>query len=188
MTRLPYFEQAYADSPDPWRLTTPYEVRKYEVTVACLPRRSYTRGFEPGCSVGVLTAMLSRHCEHLVSTDAMEAPLGEAARRAPRADVGQGAIPEDWPNGSFDLVVLSEVLYFLTAEERGRTHERVRDSLAVGGHVVVVHWRHSFDEAECNGDDAHDEMRAFTAIAGWVRVVEHVEDDFRLEVFERAPA
>ena len=186
MTSPRYFSSAYAESSDPWRLSSAYELRKYALTVASLPRARYRRGFEPGCSVGVLTEMLSGRCDQLISTDVVEAPLAEAARRAPTAEVHRATIPQEWPDGRFDLVVLSEVLYYLGADDRRQVIDRLRDCLVPGGHVVLVHWRHAFDEAECDGDTVHDEVGRLGSTAGWSRVVEHVERDFRLEVFERA--
>ncbi len=186
MTGSSYFESAYAESSDPWNLVSDYEQRKYALTVASLPRSSYAAAFEPGCSIGVLTGLLAQRCERIVATDGTAAPLVEVARRAPSAEVGVGTIPDDWPAGSFDLVVLSEVMYYLTAADRRRVLERVDGSLPTGGHLLVVHWRHAFEEAECDGDVVHDEVARFAAEVGWSRLVEHVETDFRLEVLERA--
>ncbi len=186
MTGPAYFESAYADAADPWDLVSDYEQRKYALTMASLPRQSYASAFEPGCSIGVLTGLLAQRCDRLVATDGVAAPLREAARRAPSADLAVGTIPTDWPAGSFDLVVVSEVLYYLTADDRRLVLERTRESLTAGGHLLVVHWRHPFEEAECNGDVVHAEVGGFAAEAGWTRLVEHVETDFRLEVFESA--
>lgn len=185
MTGLSYFESVYAESSDPWDLVSDYERRKYALTVASLPRNAYASAFEPGCSIGVLTGLLAPRCERILATDGVAAPLDQVARRAPSAEVGVGVIPGDWPDGSFDLVVLSEVMYYLTVDERRRVLERARDSMLPGGHLLVVHWRHPFEEAECEGDVVHAEIGEFAATAGWDRLVEHVEVDFRLEVFER---
>ena len=54
-TNRSYFEEMYRDSDDPWEFgTSPYEQRKYAVTVASLPRSRYRSAYEPGCSIGVL--------------------------------------------------------------------------------------------------------------------------------------
>ena len=54
-----YFEAMYRESQDPWSLSTRwYERRKYALTVAALPRARYRSAFEPGCSVGELSALL----------------------------------------------------------------------------------------------------------------------------------
>jgi len=51
VTSSDYFDQLYAGTDDPWGLTSRwYEQRKYALTLAALPNRSYARGFEPGCA------------------------------------------------------------------------------------------------------------------------------------------
>lgn len=183
MTARSYFDRMYEQSPDPWSLgRRAYEQRKYDITVASLPRARYARAFEPGCSVGLLTRLLAERCDEVVASDIVEQPLLTAARRAPSATFRVGGVPGDWPPGSFDLVVLSELLYYLPARERAETTGRARDSVQAGGHLVAVHWRHPFVEAECDGDQVHAEL---LAERGWTVVVQHVERDFRLEVLER---
>lgn len=62
-TRLPdaYFDRMYVGTEDPWQLSTRwYEERKYAITLALLPERRYRHAFEPGCSIGTLTAQLAR--------------------------------------------------------------------------------------------------------------------------------
>ena len=185
MTDPAYFERMYAGSDDPWHLDgNPYEQRKYALTVASLPRQRYRRGFEPGCSIGLLTALLASRCDELVATDPVAEPLATARARvtAPHVTFEQSALP-DWPDGELDLVVLSEVLYFLSAEVRAQVLARVIERLDTDGHVVLVDWRHRFAEAACTGDEAHTEFRDSP---GLTRLVQHVEDDFLLEVFCRA--
>jgi SAM-dependent methyltransferase len=186
MTAAEYFERLYAESADPWQLAErEYELRKYALTVASLPRRRYRRGFEPGCSIGVLTGFLASRCDELLATDPVAAPLARAREVVPDNHVRfeQGRVPDDWPPGQHDLIVLSELLYYLSAPERLEVAERVNNSLAPGGHLVLVHWRWPFEAATCTGDEAHADVRAVVDAA---RVVEHVEADFRLEVLAAA--
>ncbi|MFI5426148.1 SAM-dependent methyltransferase [Aeromicrobium sp. UC242_57] len=130
MTQPEYFEQMYESSRDPWALAERvYERRKYDVTMASLPRQTYRRAFEPGCSIGLLTARLMARCDDVVAIDPVTSPLVDAKLRAPDATFAQGAIPHDWPSGTFDLIVLSEVMYYLSAEDR-RTTLRPRTSVA----------------------------------------------------------
>lgn len=185
MTDPGYFEGMYAGSDDPWHLAgNPYEQRKYALTVASLPRERYRRAFEPGCSIGLLTELLAPRCDGLVASDPVPEPLVAARARVPDPHVTfeQSALP-DWPDGRLDLVVLSEVLYFLSADVRAQVLALAVERLDADGHVVLVDWRHPFDEAACTGDEAHDEFRSSSRLT---RLVQHVEDDFLLEVFARA--
>lgn len=185
MTGPAYFDDLYARADDPWQLSTsPYEARKYALTVAALPRARYRRGFEPGCAIGVLTAMLADRCDALVSWDGAPRALEQARARvrAPQVELGLHRVPAVWPDGSFDLVVVSELLYFLAAGERAELTRRALASLEPDGHLLAVHWRHGFAEAAGDGDTAHAEL---AVTAGLERLVHHVEPDFRLDVWRR---
>ena len=182
MTDISYFEQLYADSDDPWQLAEKhYEHRKYDLTLAALPRPRYGRAFEPGCSIGVLTRLLAGRCDELVATDPVDRALERARSTvdAPHVAFARGRVPDDWPEGAFDLNVLSELLYYLSPSERLEVRAAAVRSLAPQGHLVLVHWRHPFEVATCTGDEAHAEMRLGDDL---VPVVEHLETDFRLDV------
>ncbi|MBA2740176.1 MAG: methyltransferase domain-containing protein [Nocardioidaceae bacterium] len=187
MTDAGYFDDLYGRTADPWGLATePYEARKYALTLASLPRERYRRVFEPGCAIGVLTRLLARRCDEVLAWDGAAAAL--ALARARLADLEhvtleQARVPMRWPGGGFDLLVVSELLYFLDAGERTAFHDRALGSLEPGGHLIAVHWRHGFDEASSDGDAAHAEL---AALDGLSPLVDHVEPDFLLGLWERA--
>src|SRR5580692_9200261 len=125
VSRLPddYFDSMYAQSADPWDLGARwYEQRKYAITLALLPRQHYRRAFEPGCSIGVLTALLTERCASVTATDVVASALDNAQRRLD--EIGRGAqvtfmrqsLDDPWPSGPFDLLVLSEVGYYLAPD------------------------------------------------------------------------
>lgn len=184
MTDPAYFEDLYRTDPDPWRLdTAPYEERKRALTLGSLPRPRYARAFEPACARGRITALLAERCDEVVALDPVEAALDRVRERAlTGVSVRRGTVPDDWPEGTFDLVVLSEVLYFLTPEQRARCADLTVAALRPGGHVVAVHWRHSFAEAASTPDEAHVDLHtaALRPVSGYL------DDDVRLEVLERA--
>ncbi|HET7388820.1 MAG TPA: SAM-dependent methyltransferase [Nocardioidaceae bacterium] len=186
MTATDYFHRLYAASDDPWSLASrPYERRKYAVTLACLPRPRYRSAFEPGCSIGVLTGRLARRCARLLAMDAVPRAVEEARAatgRMPHVQVRTGTVPADWPEGRHDLVVLSELLYYLCSEDRRRVAELTLSSLEPGGHLLAVHWRHPFGEAPTDGDRVHAEL---AATPGLSLLVNHTERDFLAQVFVR---
>src|ERR1700756_3325667 len=104
-----YFRDQYAASPDPYGLAERwYEARKYALSLALLPRERYGTAFEPGCSIGVLTAKLAARCDSLLSCDAVADAVASARSRTaalPGVRVDQRVIPGDWPPGEFDLIV-----------------------------------------------------------------------------------
>jgi len=174
------FDAHYARKPEGWDFDGSwYERRKRAVTLAALPRERYRSALEIGCATGVLTAALSDRADDVLGTDIAAAPLERARARAPHARFLQAALPDDWPEGTWDLVVMSEVGYYLAPDDLDRTIDHVIASLADDGVLVACHWRHPDDEAVSSGDvvDARLTER-------WPRpaIVRHVEDDFVLSV------
>ena len=106
-----YFDAVYEAASDPWGFEDRwYEQRKYAISLALLPERRYRSAFEPGCSIGVLTAMLAGRCDRLLSCDVAEAAVRAAAGRTadlPQVRVERREVPRQWPAGRFDLVVFS---------------------------------------------------------------------------------
>jgi SAM-dependent methyltransferase len=179
-----YFAQVYAASPDPWGFTTRwYEQRKYALSLAMLPRREYDDAFEPGCSIGVLTGLLAPRCKRLLSWDVSPQAVEEARRRAPSATVEQRMIPAEWPPGSYDLIVFSEVLYYLGPDDLRRVLELAAGSLKPGGTLLAVHWRHHVADYPLTGDEAHEAIPR----TGLSLLAEHREADFRAEVYVNGP-
>jgi protein-L-isoaspartate O-methyltransferase len=184
-----YFEAMYAESSDPWGFTSRwYERRKYALTLAALPRERYRRGFEPGCSIGVLSALLATRCDSLLATDVAPAAVELATERLAAYDgvaVAELAVPQDWPEGSFDLIVLSEIGYYLSADDLELMLDRAVASLEPGGTLAAVHWRHPVADYPLRGDDVHDVLATSPELH---RLVRHEEADLILEVFEAEPA
>jgi SAM-dependent methyltransferase len=182
-----YFEAMYKTAADPWGFDTRwYEARKYAISLAMLPRAHYERAFEPGCSIGVLTEMLGSRCDSVVACD-LSAAAVEAARcrteHQPGVRVGQARIPADWPAGTFDLVVLSEVLYYFGPEDLDLVLHRVLDALDEGSTLLAVHWRHPVRDYPLGGDQVH---RALAALPGLTLLADHLEPDFVAQVYQRA--
>ena len=152
-----YFDRLYARDADPWSFaTSAYERDKYAATLAALPDRRFARGFEVGCSIGVLTRQLAARCDALLAVDVAEAALAQARARCaylPQVQVERMVVPSEWPDGAFDLVVYSEVLYYLGASALHLTAQRTLDSLQPGGCVLLVNWRGATGGA-CTGDEA----------------------------------
>lgn len=176
------FDAVYADSEDPWSVTGRwYEERKYALTVAILPTRRFRRGFEPGCSVGVLTGMLAQRADALVASDVVQKALDSARERVPDPHVDfRLAGADDWPEGEFDLVVLSELGYYLTDAQFGGFLEQAAQQLADDGVVVAAHWRHPIPGAHRDGNAVH---AALAAQPGWVRLAAYEDADVLIETF-----
>jgi cyclopropane fatty-acyl-phospholipid synthase-like methyltransferase len=152
-----YFEQLYTSDPDPWRFaTSDYEREKYAATLEALPAGRFSRALEVGCSIGVLTRQLAARCDTLLAVDVSETALRSAEDRCedqPWVEFAKMAIPTEWPDGEFDLILFSEVLYYLGIDGIHDAARRTLASLAPGGAVVLVDW-HGPTDGACTGDEA----------------------------------
>jgi hypothetical protein len=194
MRRVPddYFDAMYAQSPDPWQLAGRwYEQRKYAMTMAMLPRPRYRHAYEPGCSVGVLTEMLSRRCDHVTATDVATTALEATAERLARAGLSdrvtleRRSLDSCWPTDGFDLVVLSEVAYYLDAESLREVLDRECPRLATGATLIAAHWRHPVDDYPMTGDEANFVIAATIDL----QTVAHYSDgDVVIDVFVNGQA
>lgn len=182
---LEAFERTYRATGDPWGFTSsPYETRKYELTVASLPGRRYDRCFEPGCSIGALTERLADVAADVIALDA-SATAADAARKRvrdrPHVSVGVGSIPELWPEGTFDLIVFSEIGYYWDEPELAAITWRARLCLRPDGHFVGVHWLGRSPDHLLHGSAVH---RVLASVLGEA-VVRHHEPAFMLEVWQQ---
>ncbi len=154
-----YFDALYASDPDPWKFaTSPYEREKYALTLSALPRARYGSALEVGCSIGVLTHDLALRCNRLLAVDAADAPLVEAKRRCadlPAVRFEKMFAPSQWPDEAFDLILLSEMIYYLSADDVTRLASRVARTLRDEADVVLVHWTKETDYP-LSGDEACD--------------------------------
>ena len=180
-----YFDSMYEGDPDPWGFDSRFfERRKYALTLAALPRERYTRAVEPGCANGALTELLASRCDELVAFDFVADVVERARHRlAASAHVSLRCadFPRWWPPGTGDLVVWSEVAYYLNEAGFERASAGLEDWLSPGGHLVAVHYTGSTNYP-VSGAEAHrriDRLKfldpEFTA----------VDEQFILQVWRR---
>jgi len=189
MKRMPdeYFDAMYARSPDPWQLADRwYERRKYAITMAMLPLPRYRHAYEPGCSVGVLTELLTARCDRVTATDVAEAALAATAERlecagcASQVTLERGSLDAAWPTTDFDLIVLSEVAYYLDAASLRAVLDRECPLLSTDTTVVAAHWRHPVRDYPLTGDEANFIVRDTD---GLQTLAHYSDDDVVIDVF-----
>ncbi|KAA6214893.1 methyltransferase [Streptomyces albofaciens JCM 4342] len=150
-----HFDKAYRSRTDPWgTLHKPYEQEKFADTASLLPAGRFRSALEIGCGVGALTRLLAPHCDHLLATDCSTAAVEQARQNCadlPHLTFATLRVPEELDAGSLpaslavapvDLIVMSEVGYYLSAPDLGLTAARIAALLGPGGHVLLAHWVH----------------------------------------------
>lgn len=176
------FDELYAENQDPWDLAGSwYEQRKRQVTVASLPKERYSRCYEPGCSIGELTKLLAPRCDGLLAVDSAEDAVRhaqEATRAFGHVRVEQAVLPKELPEQTFDLVVISELLYYLEQQDLLAFLDGVVGRLASGGELVAVHMQ---ARDGCEGGN-----HWLLAARPELDVVIHHEDErFVLDIFRK---
>jgi trans-aconitate methyltransferase len=180
------FEELYQADADPWSFASShYEQRRYDLTIASLLQPRYRRAVEPGCAIGELTRRLAARCDAVEAFDGAPTAVRDAQARCaafPHVRIEVGELPDHWPAGPFDLVVLSEIGYYFTLPGLRAVRDRAIEALEPAGTLVAVHWRGSSPDHVLHGDDVHRCLAAATGI----EPKGHYEDDgFALDLWTR---
>jgi hypothetical protein len=185
-TSAAFFDGKYFRSDDPWNFEqSGYEHARYNVILSELGGRLYARGFEPGCSVGVLTLSLAAHCKSLVATDISYRAVELAQQRCshlPHVRLICSSLRTQILMGMFDLIVFSEIGYYFTAEEMCTVTERLIKQLEKGGTFLAVHWLGVSKDHLLSGDRVHEILRS----ASGLRLLQEMRyEAFRIDRWKR---
>lgn len=183
-----YFDAFYTRNDDPWGFDSRwYEQRKRALLLATLPASRYARGLELGCATGALTVELAERCDQLVAVDFAQSALNATRERlasVSNVELRAHTLPQQWPDGDFDLIILSEIGYYWDASDLELAMERIVGSLAPDGHLVACHWRHPVADYPISGDGVHVALRTQPKL---VCLARHEEEDFLMEAFAHPP-
>ncbi|WP_298810974.1 class I SAM-dependent methyltransferase [uncultured Sphingomonas sp.] len=182
-----WFEQLFRDQGDPWHFeTSAYERAKYDHTLAALPRDRYEAALEVGCANGVLTQRLAPRCADLLAVDVSPTALDAARRRCadqPQVRFEQRRMPADAPDGRFDLVLLSEVIYYWDRDDLARAATYLCEHVREGGDVLLIHWTGDTDYP-LSGDEAVDGLKSL--LGDHVRpMLAERRERYRLDLWRR---
>ncbi|HKB97886.1 MAG TPA: trifunctional glycosyltransferase/class I SAM-dependent methyltransferase/polysaccharide deacetylase [Terriglobales bacterium] len=148
-TKSPDWWDRFFVSPDPWAYESDYEAVKYEQTLALLPKEVVTDALEIACAEGHFTARLAPRVGRLTAVDISARALARAQARCSghgnvafqRLDLNVDDIP-----GPFDLIVCSEVLYFV--RDLAGVVGRILAQIRPGGFFLTAHSRVLIDDPE----------------------------------------
>jgi ubiquinone/menaquinone biosynthesis C-methylase UbiE len=140
---------------------------------------------EIGCSIGVLTALLAQRCDSLLGVDISEAALVQGRARCkhlPWVEFRRLVIPAEFPAGSFDLIMVSEVAYFWSPADLLKAMERIARHQKSSAHVVLVHWTPKEPDYPQSGDTVHETWLADTR---WRQLLGRRREKYRIDVLVR---
>jgi cyclopropane fatty-acyl-phospholipid synthase-like methyltransferase len=171
-----FFEAKYQRKRDPWDFATnAYELRRYDAIIGAIAHRRYHRAFEPGCSIGVLTERLAAHCDEVYAIDFSPSAIVQAQPRCAhlsQVEVHCASLPEGTPAKDFDLLVLSEIGYYFTAQDWQRISAALIDSIPQGATVLAAHWIGHSKDHRISGDEVHEILLSHTKLR-----LDHAERD-----------
>lgn len=180
-----YFETLYRHNEDPWQFgTSEYESEKYHHTLSAIPQGIYDNALEVGCSIGIFTKLIADRCKQLTAIDISPIALDKAKKRLDNQKhvaFLQAAIPDEFPDGSYDLIILSEVGYYLTLEDLFKTMQKIDRALTVDGVLVLVHWIHFVVDYPLSGDDVHETFRRLK----YKNLKADRTQNYRLDVYQK---
>lgn len=177
-----HFDRLYEADIDPWHFRkSAYEAEKYRATIDAFPQPRFSKCLELGCSIGVLTKLLAARCDAIVAIDTSARALEEAKKICAglNVDFRQAYLPEGEIGEGYDLVVASEVLYYLDAPSLGALATRLAGLVKPGATCIGVHWTGPTDYP-LSGDHA---TQLFQMESDLARVSHATTDQYRLDVW-----
>jgi peptidoglycan/xylan/chitin deacetylase (PgdA/CDA1 family) len=154
--RTSFWDRHFATE-DPWNYGSRYEQEKYERQLEILPAGPIGRALELACAEGHFTRRLAPRVGHLTATDISAVAIGRARARCsdqPNVKFGVLDFSADTLPGEMDLIVCSEVLYYLDdLAELRRIAKKLVEALAPGGSFISAHAFVLRDNVERTGFD-----------------------------------
>ncbi|KEZ15292.1 Glycosyl transferase family 2 [Sphingobium yanoikuyae] len=152
-TQEDYWEQIFAKV-DPWSYRNSYETLKYDQTIELIGDQPIDHALEIACAEGEFTRRLAARTGHILATDIAPTAVARAAEAC--ADLANCSfqrldlLTED-PPGCYDLIVASEVLYYLDPDALSAFADKVARYLKPGGIFLTAHGNLLIDEPDRTG-------------------------------------
>jgi 2-polyprenyl-3-methyl-5-hydroxy-6-metoxy-1,4-benzoquinol methylase len=162
----PVFSQRYFDKfyeqEDPFDFdSNPYETQKYATTLDLLKGEHFDNALEIGAAEGTFTEKLAPLCISLLAIEMAEPAVKRARERLKKfshVTFSQAALPHQMPSGPFDLIVASDVLYYLPHDVMTASLDAIEAELMPGGIFFAIHYMGDFGQP-MNGREVHDIMK-----------------------------
>ncbi|MDO4917691.1 MAG: PIG-L family deacetylase [Rothia sp. (in: high G+C Gram-positive bacteria)] len=178
------FDAVHRRKSDPWDLfTSPYEIDKRQNFIDALSSAQPHRTLEIGCSSGALSLALSNISAQVVAVDSSAQALQVARQNTASAttiDFQQLIIPQQWPEGTFDLFVLSETGFYFSHEQLSRVFDLMEHSSAPDFRVALCHWRGEINDWPLDAQQVHAQ-----AALRWGSFLEYTQEttDYVIDIY-----
>ena len=181
-----YFDNLYADNNDPWDYENRwYEKRKRQICLSLLPSENYASILEVGCSNGVFSEYLAARCQKLTCIDGNATAVQLAQNRLKHlahVHVLQQQIPVQWPQQKFDLIVISEIAYYLSHSELLQLSKLAEQSLTAQGMILCCHWRYPIAGFALTGAQVHELLMQNLSLHHYLNLN---DPDFVLDIWSK---
>jgi 2-polyprenyl-3-methyl-5-hydroxy-6-metoxy-1,4-benzoquinol methylase len=101
---------------------------------------------------------LAARCAKLLAVDISEKPLEIAKKRCgnqPQVTFKALDISKEFPGDTYDLIIISEVGYYLTEEKLLELYENCQKNSSNNGQILLVHWTGFVEEYPLSGREVH---------------------------------
>ena len=150
-----FFEDLFEQSEDPWEYTSAYEQKKYGQALELIPGIEIKSAIELACAEGHFTVQLAPRVKNLLAADISENAIKRCAQRCSAHNnikFEQIDLLNDPIDGSYQLMVCSEVLYFTGTRKRLRKVAlKMVNTLQSGGYLIMAHGNVVIDEPTQTG-------------------------------------
>lgn len=158
-----YFNDFYQDNDDPWGYQSRwYEERKRQICLSLLLKPHYQHVLEIGSANGCFSQSLAKRAHHLHCIDGNQKAVEltkKALENHSNVTVECKTIPLDFPQLQYDLIVLSEIAYYLTSAELVRLIVKLQSQLTAQGMLLSCHWRHPIEQFQLDGNRVHQSLK-----------------------------
>ena len=96
------------------------------------------------------------------------------------------SLPTDLPDGDFDLIVISEVAYYLNEKDWATAMTEIYRRLTAAGDVILVHWLPEVHDYPQTGDEVHESFAQFAEERSMKLLRANREENYRLDVWRKA--
>ncbi len=182
------FEAKFEADADPWDTwQSRYEAVKRDALAKAMGSGTYGRGLELAAGNGSNTPVIARRVRRLLVTDGTRAGaelMRERFAGQSRLTIVQHDAGRRLPGHRFDLIVISELLYYLEDRAFDVLAGEVARTLTPGGRLVMVHHEQNFADRARQAASVHRDF--LSLLTGPMRPVRQIKARlWRAEAWER---